>query len=52
MVNQGEEKGSIEENEKLPELTNREKHIRECYVVLEENADKDEVQEKIKSMKN
>ena len=39
-------------NKKLPELTNREKHIRECYVVLEENADKDEVQEKIKSMKN
>lgn len=39
-------------NKKMPELTNREKHIRECYVVLEENADKDEVQEKIKSMKN
>ena len=39
-------------NKKLPELTNREKHIRECYVVLEENADKDEVQKKIKSMKN
>lgn len=39
-------------NKKLPELTNKEKHIRECYVVLEENADKDEVQEKIKSMKN
>lgn len=39
-------------NKKLPELTNREKHIRECYVVLEENANKDEVQEKIKSMKN
>lgn len=39
-------------NKKLPELTNREKHIRECYVVLEENADKDEVEEKIKSMKN
>lgn len=39
-------------NKKMPELTNREKHIRECYVVLEENADKDEVEEKIKSMKN
>ena len=39
-------------NKKLPELTNREKHIRECYVVLEENANKDEVQEKKKSMKN
>ena len=39
-------------NKKVPELTNREKHIRECYVVLEENGDKDEVEEKIKSMKN
>lgn len=37
-------------NKKLPELTNREKHIRECYVVLEENADKDEVQEKNKKV--
>ncbi len=39
-------------NKQLPELTNRQKHIRECYVVLEKEADKNEVEEKIKNMEN
>ena len=34
----------------LPELTTREKHTRECYVVLEEGADADEVKETIVTM--
>lgn len=35
-----------------PELTTREKHIRECFVVLEEGADKDRVENEIKTMPN
>ena len=34
----------------LPELTTREKHTRECYVVLEEGANPDEVKEAIVTM--
>jgi len=35
-----------------PELTTREKHLRECYVVLEEGADAEAVANEIKSMPN
>lgn len=35
-----------------PELTTREKHTRECYVVLEEGADAAKVEEAIKAMPN
>lgn len=35
-----------------PELTTREKHIRECFVVLEEGADAARVEEAIKTMPN
>ncbi len=35
-----------------PELTTREKHTRECYVVLEEGADAAKVEEEIKTMPN
>lgn len=35
-----------------PELTTREKHKRECYVVLEEGADEDTVRDSIVSMPN
>jgi diaminopimelate dehydrogenase len=35
-----------------PDLTVREKHIRECYVVAEENADKKAIENEIKSMPN
>lgn len=35
-----------------PELTTRQKHIRECFVVLEEGADAAKVEEEIKSMPN
>ena len=34
------------------ELTTREKHTRECYVVLEEGADPDKVEQEIKTMPN
>ena len=34
----------------LPQLTTREKHVRECHVVLEEGADADSVREAIVSM--
>ncbi|MCR5654657.1 MAG: diaminopimelate dehydrogenase [Lachnospiraceae bacterium] len=37
---------------KNPELTTREKHTRECYVVLEEGADAAKVEEQIKTMPN
>ncbi len=37
---------------KNPELTTREKHIRECFVVLEEGADAAKVEEAIKTMPN
>lgn len=33
-----------------PELTVRDKHIRECYVVVDENADKEEIKEEIITM--
>ena len=39
-------------NGENPELTTREKHIRECFVVLEEGADKDRVEQEIKTMPN
>ncbi len=35
-----------------PELKTAEKHLRECYVVLEEGADKDDIENKIKTMPN
>lgn len=35
-----------------PELTTREKHTRECFVVAEEGADKKQIEESIKTMKN
>ncbi len=35
-----------------PELTTREKHIRECFVVAEEGADKARIEEEIKTMPN
>ncbi len=37
---------------KNPELTPRQKHTRECFVVLEEGADKAEIENKIKTMPN
>ncbi|WP_150267945.1 diaminopimelate dehydrogenase [Paenibacillus tepidiphilus] len=35
-----------------PELTTREKHLRECYVVAEEHADQEEIRRAIVSMPN
>ena len=35
-----------------PTLTTRQKHTRECFVVAEEGADKDRIEEEIKSMPN
>lgn len=35
-----------------PDLTTREKHLRECYVVAEEGADLAKIEESIKTMKN
>lgn len=35
-----------------PELTTRQKHLRECYVVVEEGADKAAIEEAIKTMPN
>ncbi len=35
-----------------PTLSTREKHIRECFVVLKEGADKDKVEQEIKNMPN
>lgn len=37
---------------KTPQLTTGEKHIRKCYVVEEEGADKDKILKEIKSMPN
>ena len=37
---------------KNPELTTRQRHLRECYVVLEEGADAAEVENAIKTMPN
>lgn len=39
-------------NGKNPELTTRQKHTRECYVVLEEGADAAKVEAEIKNMPN
>ena len=39
-------------NEENPELTTRQKHTRECFVVLEEGADAAKVEEEIKTMPN
>lgn len=36
----------------MPELTTREKHTRECYVVAEEGADKARIENEIKTMPN
>ena len=35
-----------------PDLTTREKHLRECFVVAEEGADKAQIEERIKTMQN
>lgn len=35
-----------------PELTTREKHLRECFVVVEEGADKRRIETEIQTMKN
>ncbi len=35
-----------------PELTTRQKHIRECFVVAEEGADKNKIEDTIKNMPN
>lgn len=35
-----------------PELTTREKHLRDCYVVVEEGADKARIEKEIKEMPN
>ncbi|GKX29804.1 diaminopimelate dehydrogenase [Vallitalea longa] len=35
-----------------PELSTREKHLRDCYVVAEEGADKDKIEKEIKEMPN
>ncbi len=37
---------------KNPELSTRDKHLRECFVVLKEGADKDRVEKEIKEMPN
>lgn len=42
---------SVREGE-MPELTTREKHLRECYVVAEEGADKARIENEIKTMPN
>ena len=39
-------------NGEMPELTIREKHKRECFVVVEEGADKAQIEQEIKSMPN
>ena len=39
-------------NGENPELSTREKHLRECYVVLEEGADSKKIEEEIKRMPN
>lgn len=35
-----------------PELTTREKHLRECFVVVEDGADKEKIEREIKTMPN
>ncbi len=39
-------------NGENPQLTTREKHVRECFVVLEEGADANKVEQEIKTMPN
>ncbi len=39
-------------NGENPELSTREKHFRECFVVLDDGADKDKVENEIKTMPN
>jgi len=39
-------------NGEMPELTTRQKHTRECYVVAKEGADKDRIAKEIKEMPN
>ena len=39
-------------NGKCPEFTAKEKHKRECYVVVAENADKEKIENEIKTMPN
>lgn len=39
-------------NGECPELTTRDKHTRECFVVLEQGADPDSVEKEIKTMPN
>ncbi len=39
-------------NGETPELTTREKHIRECFVVVEDDADKVSIENEIKTMPN
>lgn len=39
-------------NGSYPELTTRDKHLRDCYVVLEENAEAEIIENEIKSMPN
>ena len=39
-------------NGENPELNTRQKHLRECYVVAEEGANKEEIEKEIKTMKN
>ena len=39
-------------NGENPELTTRQKHLRECFVVAEEGADLKQIEESIKTMKN
>ena len=36
----------------MPELSTREKHIRECFVVVEDGADKSKIENEIKTMPN
>ncbi len=37
---------------KNPNLTTREKHLRECFVVVKDGADKDKIEQEIKTMPN
>lgn len=39
-------------NGETPELNTRERHTRQCYVLLEEGVDKDKIENEIKSMPN
>ena len=39
-------------NGENPELTTRQKHIRECFVVVEDGADKEKIENEIKTMPN